>query len=134
MAFWVGEKRASPYRGTAWRASSLALLLGSVGAATPARAEDQTWACEVMLCASNPGGWMQFGECVAPIQKLITHLALGGAFPVCVSGGTSSAKYIRPRNGIAHVVFTMSDGARVTYTVPTQVDINRATTAGSPAQ
>jgi hypothetical protein len=46
----------------------------------------------------------------------------------------SSAKYIRPRNGIARVVFTISDGARVTYTVPTQADINRATTAGLPAQ
>jgi hypothetical protein len=56
MAFWAGEKWLSPYRGIASCASSLALLLGGVGAATPARAEDQTWACEVMLCASNPGG------------------------------------------------------------------------------
>lgn len=87
-------------------------------AASPALAEN-TWACEVLLCASNPGGWMQFKECVPPIRKLITHLGLGGGFPTCSAGGVRKADYTKPKNGRAgYVVMTMQDGSRTRYTVP----------------
>ena len=111
-------------------------LLTASMAALPARAADSTWACEVLLCASNPGGWMQFAECVPPIRKLITHLGLGGGFPTCSAGGVRKADYTKPRNGQpGYVVMTMTDGTRTRYTVPTsaQVALAEATTQpGSP--
>jgi hypothetical protein len=109
-------------------AASISIITAGLVAATPAHAaDDQGWACEVMLCASNPGGWMEFAECVPPIQKLITHLALGGSFPICVGGGMAEAKYTKPRHGNpASVVFTMQDGSKVRYTVPNQAQIDAA--------
>lgn len=106
-----------------------------LASATPsaALAADNTWACEVMLCASNPGGWMQFSECVPPIRKLLRHLALGGAFPTCSAGGVAAAKYTKPKNGRpGHVVMTMRDGSRSAYTVPTEAEVARAEAASTP--
>lgn len=117
-----GRIRRTARRLAAW-SGSLALVMG-VSVSTPAIASDQTWACQVAICASNPGGWMQFAECVPPIQKLITSLALGGSFPVCVGGGFSGAKYTKPKHGNpATVVFTMTDGSQKYYTVPSQNDV-----------
>lgn len=101
------------------------LIVGSFAAA-PARAEN-TWACEVMLCASNPGGWMQFAECVPPIRKLISHLALGGGFPTCSAGGVSKADYTKPKHGRpGYVDMTMQDGSRTRYIVPTSAQVAQA--------
>lgn len=97
--------------------------------ATPnsAKAAESTWACEVLLCASNPGGWMQHAQCVPPIRKLLRSLALGGSFPTCSAGGVRSTKYREPRNGRpGTVVMTMQDGSRQSYTVPTQAEVARA--------
>ncbi len=97
----------------------------------PARADNSSWPCEVALCASNPGGWMQFGACVAPIRKLISHLATGGGFPVCSAGGFRDAQYQRPRNGRpGYVTFIKNDGSRVTYQVPSQAEVNAASGLG----
>jgi hypothetical protein len=102
-------------------------------AAAPARAADSTWACEVLLCSSNPGGWMQFAECVPPIRKLISHLALGGGFPTCSAGGVRKADYTKPKNGRpAYVVMTMTDGTRTRYTVPTSAQIEEAEATAKP--
>ena len=102
-------------------------LLTASMVAVPARAADSTWACEVMLCASNPGGWMQFRECVPPIRKLITHLGLGGGFPTCSAGGVRKADYTKPRNGRpGYVVMTMQDGSRTRYTVPSSAQVAQA--------
>lgn len=104
---------------------AMALMAGT-SVSTPALADDG-WACQVALCASNPGGWMQFSACVPPIQKLITHLALGGGFPLCVGGGFSSAKYTKPKHGRpGSVLFTKTDGTQQYYTVPSQQDVYNA--------
>lgn len=107
-------------------------LIAASFAATPARA-DNTWACEVLLCASNPGGWMQFKECVPPIRKLITHLGLGGGFPTCSAGGVSKADYTKPKNGRpGYVVMTMQDGSRTRYTVPSSSQVAQAEATAQP--
>lgn len=96
-------------------------------ASTPAKAGDSTWACEVALCASNPGGWMQFTECVKPIKKLIRHLATGGGFPTCSAGGFKSADYKKPKFGRpGYVTFTKNDGSKVTYRVPSEAEVYAA--------
>ena len=87
------------------------------------RAQD-SWPCEVLLCVSNPGGMTQFGECVPPIRRLITHLALGKGFPTCTGGGARSVKYQKPKNGRpATLTIEYSDGRRITYTVPSANDL-----------
>lgn len=107
-------------------------LLTASLAAVPAQAEN-TWACEVLLCASNPGGWMQFKECVPPIRKLITHLGLGGGFPTCSAGAVKKADYTKPKNGRpGYVEMTMNDGSRKTYTVPTSAQVDQAEGSAQP--
>lgn len=107
-------------------------LVAASFASAPARAEN-TWACEVLLCASNPGGWMQFTECVPPIRKLISHLAFGGGFPTCSAGGVSKADYTKPKNGRpGYVVMTMTDGTRTRYTVPTAAQVAQAEATAQP--
>lgn len=107
------------------------LIVGSFAAA-PARAEN-AWACEVLLCASNPGGWMQFTECVPPIRKLISHLALGGGFPTCSAGGVSKADYTKPKHGRpGYVDMTMQDGSRTRYTVPSEAEVAQAEATAQP--
>jgi hypothetical protein len=87
----------------------------------------------VLLCASNPGGWMQFAECVPPIRKLISHLAVGGGFPTCSAGGVRKADHTKPRNGRqGYVVMTMTDGTRTRYTVPTSAQVAQAETTAQP--
>ena len=127
-----GRATKRSVRGFATWSGSLGLLIGA-SVSTPAVAADQTWACQVAICASNPGGWMQFAECVPPIRKLITSLAMGGSFPTCTSGGFDSAKYTKPKHGNpGTVVFTMSNGTKQAYTVPSQNDVYvaQAATAG----
>ena len=111
----------------------VAACLLSTATPYPAQAEDSTWACEVLLCASNPGGWMQYAQCVPPIRKLLRSLALGGSFPTCSAGGVAAARYTKPRNGRpATVVMTMRDGTRQTYFVPTDAEVARAEATAVP--
>lgn len=87
-------------------------------ATAPLKAQD-SWPCEVLLCVSNPGGMLQFKECVAPIRRLITHLAIGKNFPTCTGRGTRAVKYHKPKNGqngSVHIIF--DDGRRQTYVIP----------------
>src|SRR3546814_10173888 len=82
-------------REKAMKAFNFALATALVGAAvqsTPAVASDNTWACEVVLCISNPGGPTQYPACVPPITKLWRVLALGGSFPTCTGGGIAKTK------------------------------------------
>ncbi|MDE2562833.1 MAG: hypothetical protein KGL48_11365 [Sphingomonadales bacterium] len=124
---WTGMRERGAWSRACGVVAAAAIVTVGFGASTNALASDQTWACEVMLCASNPGGWMEFSQCVPPIEKLITHLALGGAFPVCYSGGMSSASYIKPRGGRpGYVTFHMNDGTSRYYAVPSQQDVNLA--------
>lgn len=60
-------------------------------AAAPAFAKADNWACEVVLCLSNPAGATAVAECVPPIKKLWRQLARGKGFPFCdMSGGGST--------------------------------------------
>lgn len=98
--------------------SSTIIAAGLLSSSQPAYA-DNTWACEVLLCVSNPGGMLQFSPCVPPIRRLITHLALGKGFPTCTGGGTRSVKYQKPKNGRnGTLTITFDDGQRQTYIVP----------------
>jgi len=121
-----GERAKRLMRLVAAWSGAMALVMGGF-VSTPAVASDQGWACEVALCASNPGGWMEFAQCVPPIEKLITHLALGGSFPICIGGGFKGAKYTKPNHGNpGHVLFTMTDGSQRYYAVPSQNDVTAA--------
>ena len=112
--------------------SSIALLLASAMPSS-ARAADSRWACEVLLCASNPGGWMQYAQCVPPIRKLLRKLALGGGFPTCSAGGVAAARYTKPIKGRpGYVVMTMRDGTRTRYTVPSETEVARAEATALP--
>src|SRR5437868_1069049 len=72
-----------------WAACALALGF----ATTPARAD--TWACEVLLCLSNPQGPTAVSQCIPPISRLWRALAKGDPFPTCDMGGdkNSSAQH-----------------------------------------
>lgn len=58
----------------------------------PGEVKASQWGCEVLLCLSNPGGPMQFGECVPPITRLFNALSKvpPEPFPSCTlaDGGT----------------------------------------------
>lgn len=68
-------------------ACALALF---VSVALPRPAAADTWACEVLLCLSNPAGPTAVSQCVAPIKKLWRHLARGNPFPVCEMNNSDS--------------------------------------------
>ena len=75
------------------------IMFAASGQVMPAKAAESGWACQVLLCASNPGGWMQYAQCVPPIRKLLRTLAFGGKFPTCSAAGVKAARYIKPDNG-----------------------------------
>lgn len=76
---------------------------------------------------------MQFAQCVPPIRKLISHLAIGGGFPTCSAGGVSRADYTKPRNGRpGYVDMTYQDGTRTRYTVPTAAQVAQADGTAAP--
>ena len=66
-------------------ASSAYLVSDSI-----ARADD--WACEVILCLSNPGGPTQYARCRPPIKRLWRELARGHAFPSCSGVGFRASR------------------------------------------
>src|SRR3546814_18643364 len=109
-------------REKAMKAFNFALATALVGAAvqsTPAVASDNTWACEVVLCISNPGGPTQYPACVPPITKLWRVLALGGSFPTCTGGGIAKPKYKKPDDGrTGRLTVTWTDGRQPHYFQP----------------
>jgi hypothetical protein len=108
------------------------ILVAASGHVTPARAADSGWACQVLLCASNPGGWMQYAQCVPPIRKLLRSLTFGGGFPTCSAAGVKAARYIKPDHGRpGRVIMTRTDGSRTTYTVPSEAEVAQAEAAAS---
>lgn len=58
-------------------------LVLSMGAATPAFASDQHWACEVVLCMANPKGPLALKECEPSIKKAWKAWAKGKSVPSC---------------------------------------------------
>lgn len=108
------------------------IMVAASGQVMPAKAAESGWACQVLLCASNPGGWMQYAQCVPPIRKLLRALALGGGFPTCSAAGVKAARYIKPDNGrLGRVIMTMTDGSRTTYIVPSEAEVAEAEATAS---
>ena len=60
---------------------------------SPKEARADTWACEVVLCLSNPAGWASVGQCVPPIKKLFRQLTKGKGFPRCSPAKGSGFSY-----------------------------------------
>lgn len=75
---WLGSSPIA--RGAAALACGLAL-------SSPARADDDLWGCQVLLCMSNPAGPTAVAECVPPISRLWRHLRRGRPFPSCSQAG-----------------------------------------------
>src|SRR3546814_7906775 len=97
-------------REKAMKAFNFALAAALVGAAvqsTPAVASDNTWACEVVLCISNPGGPTQYPACVPPITKLWRVLALGGSFPTCTGRSEEHTSELQSLMRISYAVFCL---------------------------
>ncbi len=108
------------------------IMVAASGQVRPARAADGSWGCQVLLCASNPGGWMQYSECVPAIRKLLRSLARGGGFPTCSAAGVSAAKYIKPdHDRPGQVIMTMTDGSRTTSIIPSDAEVAHAEAAAS---
>src|SRR3546814_20548044 len=96
-----------------------AALVGASVSSAPAMASDNTWACEVVLCLSNPGGPTQYGACVPPITKLWRQLAFGGGFPTCSGSGIAKTKYKKPDDGRpGRLTVTWADGRQQTSYQP----------------
>lgn len=79
------------------------LVIGALAFA-PMLAHADDWACEVVLCLSNPQGATAVKECVPPIKKLWRELAKGHAFPTCnmntegARGNSASNNWASGRN------------------------------------
>src|SRR3546814_2162609 len=112
--FFFKQKTAYEMRISDWSSD-----VCSSDLSTPAVASDNTWACEVVLCISNPGGPTQYPACVPPITKLWRVLALGGSFPTCTGGGIAKTKYKKPDDGRpGRLTVTWTDGRQQTYYQP----------------
>lgn len=85
----VGRAPGSPGRRRAAPAAVALLALGLASAASPgpARADDDLWGCQVLLCMSNPAGPTAVAECRPPIWRLWRHLRRGRPFPSCAQAG-----------------------------------------------
>src|SRR3546814_19063420 len=76
-----------------------AALVGASVSSAPAMASANTWACEVVLCLSNPGGPTQYEACVPSTTTLWRQLACGGGFPTCSGSGLAKTRYQKPAAG-----------------------------------
>jgi hypothetical protein len=83
----------------------------NISFASVAKADD--WACEVLLCLSNPKGPTAVAPCVPPIKKLWRELAKGHAFPTCIMGSGNGG------NGASHR-FADADFCPSNYLTPPQ--------------
>jgi hypothetical protein len=60
----------------------------------PARAQDASFGCKVLLCAAAAApSWSGIPYCVPVMQQLFTHLAKGDAWPTCSQGDASPIGY-----------------------------------------
>lgn len=103
------------------------VMLAGSGWTAPAMASD--FGCKVLLCLSNPGGPMQYGACVQPIEKLWSDLAQGKPFPSCSEGGVAETKTKGKRDSSSYrVIMIYTDGSQQSYSlagissVPAPVD------------
>ncbi len=66
----------------------------AVGSFAPAKAQDASFACKVLLCAlsSNPS-WMGVPYCDPVMSQLFSILNSGGSWPVCDAANVSPVGY-----------------------------------------
>ena len=65
-------------------------LAALVVAAAPARAQDASFGCKVLLCAAaSAPGWSGIPYCVPVMTSLFDQLANGGSWPDCPEGHAS---------------------------------------------
>lgn len=66
---------------------SLAMTLVAasiIATATKARARNNTWPCEVILCAVNPSGPLQLKQCLPPFKDMFLYFLVPfRSFPAC---------------------------------------------------
>lgn len=77
-------------------ASSVAFvsLAAPLATASPARAQDASFGCKVLLCAAATApGWAGIPYCVPVMQELFRQLALRRPWPVCSEVRTSGARF-----------------------------------------
>lgn len=76
-----------------------ALILGvglviAPGGPNPARAQDASFGCKVLLCAAaSAPGWSGIPYCVPVMQTLFRQFAKGGGWPACSEGHASGLGY-----------------------------------------
>ena len=77
------------------RKSRLALIaLAPFLLSHPARAQDASFGCKVLLCAAATApSWSGIPYCVPVMQQLFTQLAKGGGWPTCAEGDASPVGY-----------------------------------------
>lgn len=96
------------------------IMAGGLAAAGPA-AHASDYGCRVLLCLSNPGGPMQYSECVPPITKLYSDLRRGKPMPTCPEVGFNGGGVGYGHNKeIVYVDLDMADGVK-------RVWVNQAT-------
>ena len=60
----------------------------------PARAQDASFGCKVLLCAAaTTPSWSGIPYCVPVMQQLFTQLAKEGGWPTCAQGDASPVGY-----------------------------------------
>ena len=78
-----------------YRHSLFSLGVAALGIfANPARAQDASFGCKVLLCAAaSMPGWSAIPYCVPVMQSLFRQLARGKPGPVCSEGHASAPGY-----------------------------------------
>jgi hypothetical protein len=79
-----------------------AVLTAAMAGPLPAKAaDDQAWACTLLLCFANPNGPMAVAACVPPVKKLLAEMSrFWRAFrpPVCMTAADKGSRvaYLHP--------------------------------------
>ena len=100
---------------------AMGLAFASVTIAPATAHADNTWACEVVLCLSNPGGPTQYDACVPPIEQLWSSLLHGGGFPTCSGSNMAFGAY---GQAFGNTLFQMNSPGQPTAYYVIRADAN----------
>ena len=88
-------------------------------ASLPARAQDASFGCKVLLCAlASAPGWSAISYCVPVMNRLFNSLATGGGWPICSA----------PNSNVSQPVCTGGF-----WGLPMQCSVNITTSNGAQA-
>src|SRR4051812_25666267 len=72
----------------------MAAGLSAAALVVPAKAQDASFGCKVLLCAAaSAPGWSGIPYCVPVMQQLFRNLAKGQGWPTCSEGNAGSVGY-----------------------------------------